>query len=121
MNDRQLEILDHYKNPRNFNKEGFISTHKHKSSNLTCGDEIEMQLVVNNSRIEDISFLGEGCSLCISSASMLSEYVVGKSVEEIKNIKEQEMLNIVGIEVTPAREKCILLGLEAMKGALDKP
>ncbi|MCA9386758.1 iron-sulfur cluster assembly scaffold protein [Candidatus Dojkabacteria bacterium] len=118
MNDRQLEILDHYKHPRNFEKTNFKFTNRAKESNLTCGDEIEMEVIVREGRVEDINFTGEGCSLCIAGASMLTETVVGKTVEEIEGFNNDDMIGVVGLEVTPAREKCIVLGLDTLKSAL---
>ncbi|MCA9381595.1 iron-sulfur cluster assembly scaffold protein [Candidatus Dojkabacteria bacterium] len=119
MNEEQLNILDHYKHPRNFEKPNFDSTHSFKESNLTCGDEIEVKLIIKDDRVEDVSFSGEGCSLCIAGASMLTEQIFGKSIQELKSITNESILNMVGIDVTPAREKCILLGLDALKGALQ--
>lgn len=110
-------ILDHYKNPRNF---GEIShpTHEAKSFNPLCGDKITMQLVVDKKKIKDIKFSGVGCAISTASASMITEHLMGKSVEEAKQLTPQDIQDMLQIEVGPVRIKCALLPLEVLKKAV---
>ena len=83
MNIYQENILDHYKNPRNFGKlknPDIVA----KDANTLCGDEIEIQIKLKDGKIEDIRFSGPGCAISRASGSMLTEYVKGKSVDEVK-------------------------------------
>lgn len=110
-------ILDHYKNPRNF---GEISnpTNEAKSFNPLCGDKITMQLIVDKKKIKDIKFSGVGCAISTASASMITEYLMGKSVEEAKQLTPQDIQDMLQIEVGPVRIKCALLPLEVLKKAV---
>jgi nitrogen fixation NifU-like protein len=119
MNDFQEQILDNYKNPRNFGKPGWVPTHSAKLQNLTCGDEIEMFLDVQDGKIKDISFLGEGCSIAIATASLLSSELKGRYIADISNFQEQELFNLVGIELTTSRKNCALLPLQTTQKALN--
>ena len=107
-------ILDHWRSPRNSGimKNADISFF---DSNPLCGDEIKIQLKIKDNKIEEVKFLGRGCSISQAAADLLSDYVIGKSLEEIKNIKNEEMIQMLGIDIGPVRIKCALLGLFALK------
>jgi nitrogen fixation NifU-like protein len=109
-------ILDHYKNPRN---SGDLpgATNTYHDTNPLCGDEITMSLRIAGDRVEDIRFNGKGCAISQASASILTEQVKGKALEEVKVIDRQHVLENLGIPISPARVKCALLGLKALKGA----
>ncbi len=111
-------ILDHYKNPRNF---GEIShpTNEAKSLNPLCGDKISMQLLIDKKKIKDIKFSGVGCAISTASASMITEHLMGKTVEEAKRLTAQDVQDMLQIEVGPVRIKCALLPLEVLKKALQ--
>lgn len=114
MLDLKEEILDHYKFPRN---KGMVegATHKAAQGNVSCGDKIEFGLVVNEKGvIEGVGWDGEGCSMSMASASMLSEELVGKKLEEIEEWDEKKVFSLVG-EVNAGRVKCALLPLVAIK------
>jgi nitrogen fixation NifU-like protein len=117
MNIYQENILDHYKNPRNFGKlkKPDIIT---KDSNVLCGDEIEFQIKLKDGKIDDIKFSGPGCAISRASGSILSEFVKGKKLGDVKKIKEDELLKMLGIELTPVRKKCALLSLRVLKKSL---
>jgi len=107
-------ILDHYQNPRNFGtlEKPDISA---EDSNPLCGDKIRIDLRVKNGAIEDVRFSGVGCSISRAAASMLTEEVKGKTLEEVKAIGRDEVLEMLGIELGPVRLKCALLALKTLK------
>jgi nitrogen fixation NifU-like protein len=107
-------ILDHYQNPRNFGTldKPDISA---EDSNPLCGDKIRIDLLVKNGTIEDVRFSGVGCSISRAAASMLTEEVKGKTLEEVKAIGRDEVLEMLGIELGPVRLKCALLALKTLK------
>ena len=107
-------ILDHYQNPRNFGtlEKPDISA---EDSNPLCGDKIRIDLRVKNGTIEDVKFTGIGCSISRAAASMLTEEVRGKTLEEVKQIGRDEVLELLGIELGPVRLKCALLALKTLK------
>lgn len=111
-------ILDHYRNPRN---KGVLDdpSHTFQDDNPLCGDRIRIDLLVNDKDIiEQVRFSGEGCAISQASASMLTEMLVGKSLEEAKAIGKQDILDALGIQLGPVRLKCALLSLKVLKGAV---
>lgn len=118
MNEQQEVILDNYKNPKNASNPDWEPTHKGVAQNLSCGDSIEIKLLVKEDVIKDIRFIGEGCSIAIASASMLTEKAKGQKVKEIKGLTIEDVLEIVGIELTMSRQKCALLSLDALQKAI---
>lgn len=113
------EILDHYKNPRNFG-ELADATYKAREANTSCGDLIELQLKLDDSVISEARFKGVGCALSIAASSMLTEEIKGKKVSEIIKLDEKFMFDLVKIDVSSMRKKCILLPLRALERALSK-
>ena len=108
-------ILDHHRDPRNA---GTIEepTHSHQEKNPLCGDVIRIDLRVNEAGIiEKITFDGKGCAISQASASMLTEMIDGKSLDEAKQIGKEEILDALGIPIGPARLKCALLSLKVLK------
>jgi len=109
-------ILDHYKNPRNYG-ELPGATHRYHDTNPLCGDEITMFLLVDGDRVQDVRFTGRGCAISQASASMLTEEVKGKTLEELRALDRDHVLGNLGITISPARVKCALLGLKTLKGS----
>ena len=107
-------ILDYYRNPRNFGDLPNPDV-RAKDSNPLCGDIIEMQLKINDGKIEDIRFKGKGCAISQASASMLTETVIGKTLDEVKSMSKTDVLNLMGIDPGPTRIKCALLSLKVVK------
>lgn len=109
-------ILDYYRHPRNYGKlEKFdITAH---DSNPLCGDEIEMQIAVDNGgEMGEILFSGKGCAISLASASMLTELAKGKPLEWVKRLSKEDVLKMLGNpELGPARIKCALLGMKVIK------
>ena len=117
------EILDHYKNPRNFGHLSGASI-KDSSDNVSCGDSISIELLLegtgDDNRIADIRFSGSGCAISQASASLLTEYVKGKLVGDMKRLTPDDIYKILGVTPTPSRVKCALLGYEAFKKIIVK-
>lgn len=113
-------ILDHYRNPRN-QGELKVPTYAATMNNPTCGDRLEMQILVKNDIIEDVKFKGSGCAISQASASILTEFLKGKSLEEVKRLEKDDLLDLLGIELSLTRLKCALLSLETFKQALRNP
>ena len=108
-------ILDHYRRPRNA---GTLddATHSHEENNPLCGDVIRIDLHVNeNDVIDKVAFSGKGCAISQASASMLTEMIKGKSLDEAKQIGKDDILEALGIEIGPVRMKCALLSLKVLK------
>ncbi|MGH7681186.1 MAG: Fe-S cluster assembly sulfur transfer protein SufU [Candidatus Eiseniibacteriota bacterium] len=107
-------ILDHYQTPRNFGTLDHPEISA-EDSNPLCGDKIRIDLRVKNGVIEDVRFSGKGCAISQAAASMLTEEIRGKSLEEVKRIGKDEVLEMLGIELGPVRLKCALLALKTLK------
>ncbi len=118
-------ILDHYRNPRNYGKLEDPDIHS-EDSNPLCGDQLAMDMQVEGDRIKEVRFLGRGCAISQAAASMLSEMIEGKTVQEVVALGKDEILEELGIAISPARTKCAFLSLRvlhrglAMAG-LEKP
>lgn len=119
MNPSDL-ILDHYHHPKNFG--GLDApTHHAETENISCGDSLAMDIVVKDGIIERIGWTGNGCALSQASASLLSEFIRGKSVSDLENLSKENLLSLLGIEtLSPARLRCALLALETIHRALEK-
>lgn len=111
-------ILDHYKNPRNLKKLSSF-TNTASLSNVTCGDEMEVFLKIENEKIKDISFQARGCAISIAAMSMLSENIKGKKIDEIEEITDEFVLKMLGLEKETPRVKCALLGIQTLRKALS--
>lgn len=110
-------ILDHYRNPRNA---GTLDAPDASFEDLNplCGDKIRMDLRIRDGVIEDVRFKGRGCAISQASASLLTEAIKGKRIADIDAIGKDEVLENLGISISPARLKCALLGLKVLKSAL---
>ena len=114
----QENILDHYKSPHNFGKIENATLHHHEKNPL-CGDELDMFLVIDESkRIVDIKVHPTGCAISVASASMLSDEIKGKGIDEVKNMNKEQTLEMLGIPISPVRLKCALLSLDTLKNSI---
>jgi nitrogen fixation NifU-like protein len=103
------QILDHYRNPRNYG-ELEDPTFSHVGENTSCGDEIEVFVALDEEdRVEAVTFTGDGCAISQAAASLLSEEVRGMTVEELYELDRDDVLELLGVEVTPMRIKCAVL------------
>ncbi|MSP12446.1 MAG: SUF system NifU family Fe-S cluster assembly protein [Chloroflexi bacterium] len=110
-------ILDHFRNPRNF---GTLEhpDFSHEEHNPLCGDKLRIDLQVDDDRVTAVRFSGKGCAISQASASMLTEMVEGKTLEEVKSIDKQDILDALGIPISYVRIKCALLGLKTLKAGV---
>ncbi|GAK08524.1 MULTISPECIES: Fe-S cluster assembly sulfur transfer protein SufU [Geomicrobium] len=131
-------IMDHYKNPRNRGELDENDALTINMNNPSCGDRIQLHLQVENDQVVDAKFTGEGCSISLSSASMMTDTVKGKSIEEALEISGifSEMVQgkeyddekydlgdieaLQGVTKFPARIKCATLAWKAMEKGLDE-
>jgi len=110
-------ILDHYQNPRN---RGTLdqADFTYEDTNPLCGDEVRIDVRVTDDQISDVKFSGRGCAVSQASASILTEMVEGKTLAEVKTITKEDLLDEIGIPVSPARMSCALLGLKVLKAGI---
>lgn len=112
------QILEHYKEPRNFGKIENPSHHA-REVNPLCGDNLELFLNVKDGRIVDVGFDGNGCAISKASCSMLTEKLRGMRIEDARKITSNDILKMLGIEISPARIKCALLSLKVLNSAIS--
>src|SRR3989338_2181827 len=113
------ELLEHYKKPQNYGKIRNCDA-KYHEFNPVCGDEIEVYIKIRNGSVKDIKFTGKGCAISQAAASIATESVKGKKVEEVKGISNESMLQLLPIKVSNLRVKCALLALKAIQKAIIK-
>ena len=108
-------ILDHYQNPRNHGTldEPDISF---QDDNPLCGDVIRIDIKLDgDDRVVDVAFSGEGCAISQASASMLTDEILGKTLDQVRQIDKDDILELLGIQLGPVRIKCALLSLKVLK------
>ena len=112
-------ILDHYKNPRGH---GLLepADAQAEGQNPLCGDEVTVSLRFDGDAIADVGFEGRGCAISQAATSMLTEMVQGKRATDVAVMDKDELLEEIGIPLTPIRLKCAMLGLTTLKVALHK-
>jgi len=127
-------IMDHYKNPRNKGRfeDGGVSIDLH---NPTCGDRITLQMKVEDGIVKDSKYVGEGCSISMSSASMMTDAVKGKTLEEALELAEkfsalmkgedvefeyEDLEALSGVKKFPARIKCATLAWNALRKGIEQ-
>src|SRR5881397_1722443 len=114
-------ILDHYKNPRGH---GLIEDADAQADgeNPLCGDEVSIYVAFreDGDTIDEVKFSGRGCAISQAATSMLMEMVKGRSATQVAALPRDELLDEIGIPLTPVRLKCALLGLSTLKLALHK-
>jgi len=114
------KILEHYRKPRNFGIMENADLYA-KDVNPGCGDEFEVYIKLDdkdNNKIKEIKFNGKGCVISTASASILSEFVKNKTIEEVEKLDREDVLKLLGIDLNPARIKCALLPLIVIKASL---
>jgi nitrogen fixation NifU-like protein len=110
------QILDHYRNPRNH---GTLEPHdaSYEDTNPLCGDRIRIDLRFDGDRIGEIRFSGRGCAISQAAASMLTEMVRGQTIDAVRALTKDDLLEELGIPISPARLKCALLSLKVLKAS----
>ena len=127
-------VLDHKRAPRHF---GTLAraTHRARGTNPQCGDDIRVELQIEDDRVRDIRFTGQGCAICMASTSMMTEAVKGRDVELAKTLQQHfravltgeeepeeaplgKLVSLAGVRQYPSRIKCALLGWHALMHAI---
>ena len=111
-------ILDHYKHPRNTG--GIAHAVTHREENISCGDDLTIDLVIANGIITDIKWRGEGRAISQAAMSLLSEDLVGMEVTKAESLKPEALYALLGVPVGPRRFKCALLSLHTLQNTLHK-
>jgi nitrogen fixation NifU-like protein len=114
-------ILDHYKNPRGHGALEEADAHA-EGQNPLCGDEVSISVRFgeDGDTIDEIGFEGRGCAISQAATSMLTEMVQGRKASEVAALPKEELLEEIGIPLTPVRMKCAILGLGVLKVALHR-
>ena len=111
-------IIEHYKNP---SFRGRLTPYdiSFEDSNPLCGDHIVIDLKVDQyNNVADARFDGHGCAISQASADLLLESIIGKSIDEVKALNKQSILDLLGIDLGPVRLKCALLSLKVLKAGI---
>ena len=111
------QILEHYKRPHNF---GHLDAPdlEYEDTNPFCGDEQHVTIKLGaDDRVEAIAFEGKGCAISTAATSLLTDELVGKTREELLALPKEEVLDLLGIEISATRMKCAMLGLKVVKSA----
>lgn len=111
-------IIEHYKNP---GYRGHLDPHdfSFEDSNPLCGDHLEITLRTDASNvITEAAFQGHGCAISQASADLLLESIIGKSLEEVRQLTKQHILDLIGLDLGPVRLKCALLSLKVLKAGV---
>lgn len=119
MDDLYREIIiERYKNPQ---FRGELDPHdlSFEDENPLCGDHIRVDLRLDEAgRVKEAAFSGHGCAISQASADLLLESVIGKSLEDVKRLNRQDVLDNLGIDLGPVRLKCALLSLKVLKASV---
>ena len=112
-------ILEHYRRPHNF---GILEDPdaRYEGANPLCGDRITMMLGIRDGVVAEVAFTGRGCAISQASASLLTDEIKGKPVDEVATMTPDDVLDLLGIEISPARLKCALLSLDTVSHALEE-
>jgi nitrogen fixation protein NifU and related proteins len=111
-------ILDHYKNPHNkgtLEKADVIFT----ENNPVCGDVITINLKISDGKVADSRFNGTGCAISQAAASMLTDHIKGMDITKVKNLKREDVVQLLGIEIGIVRTKCATLSLVAIRNGIE--
>jgi nitrogen fixation protein NifU and related proteins len=110
-------ILDHYKHPHHHGELADASV-EHAEKNLSCGDMVTLQLKIDGNLISDISWTGDGCAISQAGMSILSDELIGKTLDEAQAINPSQVTALLGVPVGTRRLKCALLSLHTLKNTL---
>ena len=111
------QILEHYKRPQNC---GILENPdlEFEDNNPFCGDEQHITINLDDEgKVSEVRFDGKGCAISTAATSMLTEELIGKTQDELITMPKEEVLELLGIDISATRMKCALLGLKVVKGA----
>ena len=112
--------LDHYREPHNHGPLEQPDVHA-ADTNPLCGDRVEIDLRVRDGRVEEVRFDGRGCAISQATASMLTDRVEGATLDELRALRPQDILEMLGIAIGPARQRCALLSLKVLHEGIEGP
>lgn len=119
MDDMYRElIIERYKNPH---MQGSLDPHDftYEDDNPLCGDRIRIDIRVDDKgQVTEAAFSGEGCAISQASADLLLESIIGKTLDEVKSLSKEDILELLGIQLGPVRLKCALLSLKVLKAGV---
>lgn len=107
-------ILDHFESPYHCGKTAVLSVDR-SIRNPACGDELTLQLTVQNGQVDEAWFMAAGCMVSQAATSMLCEYVEGRTLKSLAEFQAADMLALIGVPLTPRRQQCGLLPFRALK------
>jgi nitrogen fixation NifU-like protein len=110
-------ILEHYRRPHNFGVLDQPSA-SIEGSNPLCGDRITLQIGVHDGVVDEVAFTGRGCAISQASASLLTDEIKGKPLADVDAFRADDLLDLLGIEISPARLKCAMLSHDTLRKAL---
>ena len=111
------QILEHYKRPHNFGRLDDADL-EYEDTNPFCGDEQHVYLKLDDdNRVTEVAFEGQGCAISTAATSLLTDELVGRTREEILRMPKEEVLELLGIDISATRMKCAMLGLKVVKSA----
>jgi nitrogen fixation protein NifU and related proteins len=110
-------ILEHYRRPHNF---GVVedADASYEGSNPLCGDRITLMLGVKDGIVDRVGFTGRGCAISQASASLLTDEIKGKPLKDVAAFRADDLLDLLGIEISPARLKCAMLSHDSLQHVL---
>ncbi len=112
-------LLDHFRHPRNYGSLDAPDI-SNEQFNPLCGDRIRLELKLEQSRVSEARFKGDGCAISTAAASLLTELVLGKNLEELTNVPDEQLISALESNIQPARLQCALLPLHALREGLKE-
>jgi len=115
------QVLEELHHPRHH---GLLQhpTHSANTGNASCGDTVHVTLVVAGGKIVDVGWEGEGCAISTAAMSLVSDTIIGKTLEEVTRLGKQDILTLLGLDtLSLSRLQCAQVGLNAVKQALAEP